>query len=117
MIVLRLEKGKEPESWKKLHVGGIEGIRSQHVKVLMNKLPQKHPEWQEDRHPMLRHGSVVRPTMYLASMDIQTAFGDVRMRGEPVLIQSMSPPRKHGSSQIAVEDCHATTRKRGRKFV
>ena len=54
--------------------------------------------------------------MYLARMDTQTAFGDVRMRGEPVLIQSMSPPRKHRSSQIAAEDGHATIGERGRKL-
>ena len=77
-MIVRLKKEEEPESWKKLHAGGIEGIRSQHVKVMMKKLPRKHPEWQEDRHPMSRHASVVRPTMYLASMDMKTAIDVIR---------------------------------------
>ena len=34
--------------------------------------------WHEDRRPMIKHGSVVRPTMYLASMDIKTAFDVAR---------------------------------------
>ena len=29
---------------------------------------------------MLRHGSVVRPTMYVASMDIKRAFDEARPR-------------------------------------
>ena len=31
------------------------------------QLLQKHWEWQGDRRPMMRHGSVIRPTKYLAS--------------------------------------------------
>ena len=46
-IILRLKK-KEPESWKKLHLGGIEGISCQRFQVLMTNLLQKHWEWQED---------------------------------------------------------------------
>ena len=44
----------------------------------MTNLVQKHWEWQEDRRPMMRHGSVKRPTMYLANMDIKTAFDVAR---------------------------------------
>ena len=29
-FILRLKEEKEPESWKRLHVGGIEGISCQH---------------------------------------------------------------------------------------
>ena len=57
-IVLRLEKEKEPESWKNFLVGGIEGISCQHLQVMMTNLLQKHWEWREDRRPMTRHGSV-----------------------------------------------------------
>ena len=32
-------KRKEPESWKKLHVGRIEGISCQHLQVIMTELP------------------------------------------------------------------------------
>ena len=40
-LILRPEKEKEPESWKKLHVGGIEGI-SQRLQVMMTNLLQKN---------------------------------------------------------------------------
>ena len=65
-IILRLEKEKEPEGWKRLHVRGIDGISCQHVQVMVTHLLQKHMEWQEDRRPMMRHGSVIRPAVYLA---------------------------------------------------
>ena len=37
-ILLRLEKERELESWKKLHVGGIDGISCQHLQVMMTNL-------------------------------------------------------------------------------
>ena len=80
-------KEKQPESWKKLHVGGIEGI-SQPLQVMMTKLLQKHWEWQEDRTAMLRHGSIVRSTMYAASLDIKTAFDEARPRHVAKLVES-----------------------------
>ena len=61
-IILRMEKGVELESWKKLHVVKNEGISCW--------------EWQEDRKPMKNNGSVRRPTMYL---DIKTAFHVVKL--------------------------------------
>ena len=45
---------------------------------MITNLLQKHCEWQEDRSSMLKHGSVVRLTMYLASMEIKTAFDEAR---------------------------------------
>ena len=41
---------------------------------MMTNLMQKHWEWQEDKRPKTRHGSVKRPAMYLTGMDIKTAF-------------------------------------------
>ena len=73
-ILIRLEKEIERENWKNLHVGGIEGISCKHFQVMMTHLLQKHWEWHEDRRPMMRHGSVIRPTMCWANMDIKTAF-------------------------------------------
>ena len=61
-----------------MHVGGVDGISC--LQVMMTNLPEKHWEWQEERTPMLKHGSVVRPTMYLAIMDIKTAFDEARPR-------------------------------------
>ena len=69
-------KGKEPENWKNLHIGGVDGISCQLLQVMMTNLLQKHWECQEERTPVLRHGSAVRPTMYLASLDIKTAFNE-----------------------------------------
>ena len=70
-------KRKEPEGWKQLRVG-FEGISFQTLQVLMTQVLQKHWEWQEDRRKNMWRGSVKRPTMYLASMDIETAFDVAR---------------------------------------
>ena len=37
-IIPRLEKDKEPEETKQLQVGGIDGISSQHLQVLMTQM-------------------------------------------------------------------------------
>ena len=63
---------------QKLHVGGIDGIICRHFQVLMTQLLQQHQEWQEDKRKIVRHGSEKRPTMYLPSMDIKTAFDVAR---------------------------------------
>ena len=89
-VILRLEKEKEPESWKRLQVGGDDGISCQHLQVMMTNLLQKHWEWKEEKTPMLKHGSVVRPTMYLASMDIKTAFDEARPRHAAKNMESRS---------------------------
>ena len=57
--------------------GGLDGISCQHLQVMVTNLPQKKREWKEERNPVLRHGTVVRRTMYVASLDIKTAFGSV----------------------------------------
>ena len=77
-VLLRLEKEKEPEKWKNLQIGGIEGISCQHLPVMVTNLLQKHWEWQEERNPVMRQGTVVRPTMYMASLDIKTAFDEAK---------------------------------------
>ena len=46
LFILRLEKEQEPERWKQLHVGGIDGISCQHLQVLVTQLLRKHWEWQ-----------------------------------------------------------------------
>ena len=76
--LLRLEKEKQSEKWKNLHVGGVDGISCQHLQVMVTNLPQKHWERQEERNPVMRHGTVVRLTMYLASLDIKTAFDEAK---------------------------------------
>ena len=73
-IMLRLEKEKEPEKWMKLHIGGLDGISCQHLQVMMTNVIQKHWEWQEEMSPLMKHGTVVRPTLYLASLDTKDGF-------------------------------------------
>ena len=80
LLVFFVWKEKEPETWKKLHVGGVDGISCQHFQVMMMNFLQKHWGWQENRNSMTKQGSEVRPTMYVASMDIKTAFDDARPR-------------------------------------
>ena len=59
-ILLRLEKEKS------------------HLQVMVTNLLQKHWEWQEERNLVMRHGTVVRPTMYMASLDIKTAVDEAK---------------------------------------
>ena len=77
-ILLRFEKEKEPEKWKKLLFGGLDGTSCQHLQVMMTNVIQKHWEWQEERNPVMKLGTVVRPTLYLASLDIKTAFDEAK---------------------------------------
>ena len=74
------EKERGPESWKKLHVGGITDISYPHLQVMMVNLLQKHREWQKNRLVMLKHDSVKRPSMYLTIKEIKTAFDETRPR-------------------------------------
>ena len=39
--IRRLEKETEPESWKRSHVAGIDGISCQHLQVMVTQLLQK----------------------------------------------------------------------------
>ena len=73
-ILLRLEREKEREKWKKLHIGGLDVISCQHLQVMVTNMIQKHWEWQEERNPVMRHGTVVGPTMYLASLKIKDGY-------------------------------------------
>ena len=78
MYLLRLEKEKEAEKWKNPHIGGIDGISCQHLQVMVTNLLQKRWERQKEKNPVMRHGTVVRPTMYLASLDVKTAFDEAK---------------------------------------
>ena len=79
-IFLRLEKEKVPEKCKTLHIGGMDGISWQHLQVMVTDLIRKHWEWQEERNVVMQHGTVVRPTMYMASLDIKTAFDEAKSK-------------------------------------
>ena len=53
-----------------------------HLHVLTTNLLQKHWECQEERDPVMEHGTVVRPTMYMASLDPRTVFGEAKPKHE-----------------------------------
>ena len=87
-VVMRMEKEKEPETWKRLHLGGVNNISCQHLQVLVINLSQKHWEWQEEVSPMSKHGSVIRPTMFMASLDIKSAIDEARPRHLARILES-----------------------------
>ena len=60
--LFRLEREKESEEWKHLHVGSIDGISCQHLQVMVTQLLQKHWEWQEDTRIHCCHGTESKPT-------------------------------------------------------
>ena len=70
---------------------------------MATNLLQKHWEWQEDRTPMLRHGCVVRPTMYLASMDIKTACDVARPRHVAKIMETGT--HMNGWLRLSCERC------------
>ena len=41
-IYSSLGERKEPEKWKNLHVGGVDGVSCQHLQVTVTNLLQKH---------------------------------------------------------------------------
>ena len=77
-VLLRLEKERGLGKFRSLHIGGVNGISCQYLQALTTNLLQKHGERQEERNPVMRHGTVVRPAMYLASLDIRTAFDEAK---------------------------------------
>ena len=46
-----------PETWNRLHMGGVSNISCQHLHVSVTNFLQMHWEWQEERSHMLKHGS------------------------------------------------------------
>ena len=87
-VVMRMEKEKGPETWKRPHLGGVNNISCQHLQVLVINLSQKHLEWQDEVSPMSKHGSVIRPTMFMASLDIKSAFDEARPRHIARILES-----------------------------
>ena len=65
------ERGKKPEGWEQLHLGGADGFIGSMSHVMTAQLLQKHLEWQ-DRKKDVWQGSERRPTVYIVSMDIKT---------------------------------------------
>ena len=75
VIVLLLNNTTEPKGWGRLHVGAERGPHCEHFQVLMTNLLEKHWKWQENRKEAELHGTHRDKTLYLASLDVKTAFG------------------------------------------
>ena len=89
-VMMLIEGERAPESWGRLLVGGINNTSCQHLQVMLTNLLQKHWVLQEHRDSMMKHGCVVRPTMFLASLDIKTVFDDARPRHVAKLMEGHS---------------------------
>ena len=48
----------------------------------------RHREWQEERNPVMKHGTEVRQTMYTASSDIKTAFDEAKPKHVAQILDS-----------------------------
>ena len=49
-----------------------------HLQMFGDDFAAQHWEWQEERYTVMKHGTIVRPTMYLANLDIKTAFDEAK---------------------------------------
>ena len=138
-ITLRLDKEKEPESWKQLHLGGTAGITCQHFQVMMTNLLQKTlgvaggqktnavawqwgtphnvfwEAWMLKLLSMRRHrGSSHREGSQSTRDGGVRGTGHVWMCGSKIFFRPMLSPGERRSSQIVTEDGHAALGKSGR---
>ena len=75
--LLRLVKEKEPRMMRFAH-GWCGRDKLPTRTGIDDELMQKRWEWQDERNSVMKHGTVVRPTMYMASLDIRTAFDEAK---------------------------------------
>ena len=73
-----LHEEKELIEWMNLHVGAERGVNCEHMQVSLTNLLQKHWEWQENRRKDWEPGKFRYKTMYMASLDVKTAFDVAR---------------------------------------
>ena len=78
VLVDLVHEEKEPIEWMSLHVGAERGVNCEHMQVLLTNLLQKHWEWQEHRRKDWEPGKFRYKTMYMASLDVKTAFDVAR---------------------------------------
>ena len=89
-VVLRMEEEAEPKEFQERHVGGVDGICCQHLqgtdvsKNYRDTRNCKNSEVAKQNMDPLRH-----PTMYVASMDIKTAFDVPKCIAQLLLEQHM----------------------------
>ena len=58
--------------------GAERGVNCEHMQVLLTNLLQKHWEWQENRRKDWEPSKFRYKTMYMASLDVKTAFDVAR---------------------------------------
>ena len=73
-----LHEEKEPVEWLNLHVGAERGVNCEHMQVLLTNLLQKHGEWLQDRRLDWEPRKYRYNTLYIASLDVKTAFDVAR---------------------------------------
>ena len=95
-IILRLEKEK---NLRKLEESASWRSRWEKLPAFASdddELTEKTLGMQEERNPTLKHGSAVRPTMYLASLDIKTAFDEAKTKHVAQMAQIFDSHDTHG---------------------
>ena len=78
VLVDLLREEKEPIECMSLHVGAERGVNCEHMQALLTNLQQKHWKWQENRRKDWGPGKFRYKTMYMASLDVKTAFDVAR---------------------------------------
>ena len=73
-----LHEDKEPIEWMSLHVGAEKGVNCEHMQGLLTNLLQKHFAWQENRRKDWEPSKFRYKTVYMASLDVKTAFDVAR---------------------------------------
>ena len=78
VLVDLLHEEQEPLEWMELHLGAERGVNCEYMQVLSTDLLQKHWEWQANRRKDWEPGQFKYKTMYMASLDVKTAFDVAR---------------------------------------
>ena len=78
ILVDLLHEEKEPIEWTSLHVGADRGVNCEHMQALLTNLLQKHWQSHENRPKDWEPGKFRYKTMYMASLDVKTAFDVAR---------------------------------------
>ena len=78
---LRLEKEKEPEEWRTQHIGGVPTLADD-----VHALRSETLEVAGEPKGGIETEGARRPTMYVASVDIKTAFGAARPKHIAILL-------------------------------
>ena len=64
------------------------GVLTKTQQVMMTNFLQQRWAWQKERNPVLRHGTAVKSTMYLANLDIKTAVDEAKRKHVAQILDS-----------------------------